>query len=110
VIPDTVSFYNQPKKFPIFLLDDADALNCVNWKVRVRAFNASLELIKEVSIEGVGEGNAVHKAGNIEFSPEEAESSPLFIYSEVYTGDEKRFETFYILNYEYTPGAIFTLP
>jgi len=111
VIFSTMKMAGTPYNLPVFLLDDANSLKGASWKIRVRAYNDQLELIKDpYEITGSGSINSPQQLGSFYLSYEETETTPLLIVSEVYKNNELAGRTFYWTNYEYEKGCLFTLP
>jgi beta-mannosidase len=96
--------------WPVFLLDDADALAQKNWQVSVRAFGGDLRLIKAQEYSGRGGIEQVKPMGNFELSAAETNTNPLLVVAEIIKDGEIADRTFYWLNYEPVQDCLFELP
>ena len=105
-----LSFVGVPVSLPVFLLDDAGALNGVPWQVKVRAFSGELELIKETKFTGTGNEQTVNRIGYFDLDADQTWSCPLFIVCEVTSGGQEIDRVFYWLNYTMIQGCLFDLP
>ncbi len=111
VIFSTMKMAGTPYNLPVFLLDDANALEDASWKVVVRAYNDQLVLIKDPK-EFAGQGYIISpkQLGVFRLTFEETETIPLLIVSEVHKNNKLVDRTFYWTNYEYEKGCLFALP
>ena len=111
VIFSTMKMAGTPYHLPVFLLDDANSLKDTSWKVRVRAYNDQLVLIKDPNeFTGHGSIKSPLQLGSLYLTFEETETTPLLIVSEVHKNNELVGRTFYWTNYEYEKGCLFALP
>ena len=102
-----------PRDFsvPIFLLDDADELKeSKSWQVNVRAYNAALQVVKSQSYSGTGSAGHVNKLGDFTLTENQANTTPLFIVTEVIKDETLAGRCYYYLNYEESQGCLFNLP
>ncbi len=96
---------------PIFLLDDADELKeSENWQVNVRAYNAALQIVKSQSYQGTGSAGHVNKLGEFTLTENQANTTPLFLVTEVIKDGTLAGRCYYYLNYEESQGCLFNLP
>ena len=100
----------QPASLPVFLLDDAEAFQTNSWQVAVRAFDASLKLIKAESYPGQGAIARVAKLGEFSLTAEQTRSTPLMLVVELRKNGVLADRTFYWLNYEAVKDCLFKLP
>ncbi len=105
-----LSFVGVPVTLPVFLLDDAGALDGAPWQVKVRAFSGELELIKETKFAGTGNEQTVNCLGYFDLDADQTWSCPLFIVCEVTSGGQVIDRVFYWLNYTMNQGCLFDLP
>lgn len=95
---------------PVYLLDDANQLKGRKWQVVARAYNCQLKELKRLTREGQGEIQSPLLCGNLVMEPEQTETAPLLIVSEVVVDGALADRTFYWLNYEFDKGCLFRLP
>jgi beta-mannosidase len=97
-------------ELPVYLLDDADALDDASWEVRVRAYDSDLKLVNGESYAGRGAIDRVKKLGA--FKPDAAalSSNPLLFVVEVLREGEQANRTFYWTNFEAVKDSLFNLP
>ncbi len=110
VIFSTVNMGGTPAELPVFLLDDADALQNSPWQVVVRAFDSQLKLIKRADYSGQGATGSPLRLGSFDLTYQETDSTPLLIVAEVSKGGLLADRTFYWTNYESDKGCLFRLP
>lgn len=109
VLFDQLSSIGEPLSLPVYLLDDADALAGTSWQAVVRAFNAELDQVARAEFAGQGAAGRVKKLGIFELSPDQTQSIPLLIVSEIRAG-QSMLRTFYWINYTGIQGCLFRLP
>ena len=111
-IVNSVTSYNKALSIPIWLLDDVDALADSAWEVDVRAYNGSLELVKEQTFEGEGSIGELHtkELGDFELTAEQTKTAPLFIVTDVVKDGVLAARNYFFLNYNVEIGSLFTLP
>ena len=109
---DDEVYIEQPaSSFPVFLLDDADALKDGGaWEVVARAYDSQLAEIKRESYKGVGAISRVAKLGEFTLTKEQARSTPLLFVVEVREHGALADRTFYWMNFETVQGCLFRLP
>lgn len=107
---ETFKMRGKEVSWPVFLLDDSDALKDVSWEVKVRAFDADLRQMKTQSYAGSGGINRVRKVGDFSLSATETETSPLLVVTEVKTGGRLAHRTFCFANFESKKDCLFLLP
>lgn len=96
-------------RVPVYLLDDAGALQEKSWKVRVRSFDGGLKRLSEKSYEGSG-GRSVMFLGQYEIQKKEIGDGPLLITAELWDDGKKKNQVFYWLNYQEQRGCLERLP
>ena len=106
----TLNFVGTPMQFPVYLLDDADALAGREWTVVVRAFGGDLAEVARAEFAGRDAVAAPARLGEFELEYGQTDSVPLLLVSEVRLGDVVADRTFYVANYEHERGCLFTLP
>ena len=107
VIPQKLNFAGEGASMKVVLLNDRQRKGAAD--VRIRAFNASLELIKESRYEINSSDKAVN-AGTFELDREQTNTVPLLIVAESSLDGNMVERTFYWFNYEAKKGCLFTLP
>lgn len=95
---------------PVYLVDEACALNGKNWTVRMIAYDEQLRIVKCCEASGNGHTDTVQPLGFFTLTTEQTAHTPLLITSEVICEGETAFRTFYWLNYRDKTGCLFTLP
>jgi beta-mannosidase len=110
VLFDSVNNRGKAVSWPVFLLDDADALKGAEWETVVRAYDAKLTLIKAESYRGGGSISAPRKLGQFTLAAQQTDTSPLLVVAEVKRGGALADRTFYWVNYEKVKGSLFKLP
>ena len=110
VIFSSVNNNGKAVSWPVFLLDDADALKGSQWKVGVRAYDAKLQVIKTGSYSGSGAITAPHKLGEFALEAAQTDTAPLLVVAEVRKNGALADRTFYFVNYEAVKGSLFKLP
>ena len=107
---DSVNCRGKAVGFPVFLLDDADALAGVNWSVKVRAYDSELRLIKAEEFPGGGSIDRHRRVGEFGLTRAQTDIAPLLIVAEVHRGGQLADRTFYFLNFEAKKDSLFQLP
>ncbi len=97
-------------ELPVYLLDDADALENASWEVRVQAFDSSLKMVQSQTFEGRGAIDRVKKLGVVKPDVEMLTSNPLLFVVEVLREGEQANRTFYWTNFEAVKDSLFNLP
>lgn len=111
VMPLTqLNFYEQELNLPVYLLDDNNALEDKAWQVNVRAFDGSLNLIKETNFTGSGSQGKVKNMGNLILTKEQTKTVPLFVVLDTKVEGERVARNYYYLNYTTKQGSLFDLP
>ena len=110
VLFDTVNCQGKALKLPIFLLDDADALAGVKWRVAVRAYGSQLRLIKANEFTGDESIQRLRQVGEFALTAEQTDIAPLLIVAEAHRDGQLSDRTFYFLNYEAKKDSLFELP
>ncbi len=101
---------SQQVSLPVFLLDDTDKLINKEWQVNIACYNDQLKKVAEKQFEGKSGVNKVLNVGSIDLTPEQTRSSVLWFVSEVKSGSELLFRTFYFMNFEVRKGSLFKCP
>lgn len=96
--------------WPVFLLDDADALRAGEWTTGVRAFDAKLQPVHAAHYSGRGSIAAPRHLGDFTLTGRQTDTAPLFVVAEVTRNGVRADRTFYFVNYEEPKGCLFTLP
>lgn len=110
VLFESVNTVGMPLSLPVFLLDDADALAGVDWRVRVIAYDGRLQPIRSECFVGGGAIDRVRRVGTFALPAGRTDTSPLFVVTEVYRDGVRAGRTFYFVNYEAKPDCLFELP
>jgi beta-mannosidase len=95
---------------PVYLLDDAGSCSGRKWKVKVRAYNRNLSLLKEEVYEGSDSIPSVKQIGSYQLKGEQADGKLLLIVPEIYLEGQLIHRTFYWLNYQGEQGCLLNLP
>ncbi len=95
---------------PVYLVDEAYALDNKNWTVRMIAYDEHLRIIKCCEANGNSHTDTVQPLGFFTLTTEQTAHTPLLITSEVICEGETVFRTFYWLNYRNKTGCLFSLP
>gem|GEM_PF-1995986 len=107
---DTFNMRGKDVSWPVFLLDDNDALKETAWEVTVRAYGADLRQIKTQSYSGTGAIDRVRQVGEFALTATETDTSPLLVVTEVKTGGKLADRTFCFANFEAVKDCLFRLP
>src|SRR5690606_18103233 len=110
VLFDTFDVAGKDVSLPVYLLDDAGAIEGASWKVQVRAYDAALTEIAQNEYTGQGTSGPVTHLGEFSLSSAQTQSVPLLLVVEVWKAGVKVTRTFYWLNFEAEPGCLFSLP
>ena len=110
VLFDSVNCQGDAVEFPVFLLDDADALAGEKWFVNVRAYDNELRLTETEEFAGAGSIDRLRRLGDFGLKKAQTDSAPLLIVAEVHRGGQLADRTFYFLNFEATKDSLFQLP
>jgi beta-mannosidase len=100
-----VHFYS-----PVYLLDDAGALDRANWRVVVRAYDARLHEVRRLAFDGQGAIASPLQVGSLDLTFQQTDTAPLLVVAEVFRNDALADRTFYFVNYEFDNGCLFRLP
>jgi beta-mannosidase len=95
---------------PVFLLDDADALNGAAWEVVVRAYGADLKQIKESRFQGNGAVKSVARLGEFVLTAEQTKTAPLLVITDVIRNGTPTKRNYYFTNFEPVKDCLFNLP
>jgi beta-mannosidase len=110
VLFERLSSIAEPLALPVWLLDDANALDGTEWQVIARAYDAHLDEIERATFAGSGAVGPTRQLGEFRLTVNQTRSAPLLIVCEVRQGDEVKDRTFYWLNYTAIQGCLFALP
>ena len=110
VLFTTLNFRGTPVDLPVFLLDDAGALQGTSWSVTVRAYDGHLQQIERQTFSGQDSIESPLKLGRFSLTFEETDTMPLLIVADVIKGWTLVDRTFYWTNYEAVKGCLFRLP
>lgn len=95
---------------PVYLIDDAGALEESSWQVIVRIFDGELQEIDRASFAGDGNIEGPRHLGDFKLSAELTDTVPLFVVAEALMNETVADRTFYFMNYEARKGSLFDLP
>ena len=111
VLFESVNNVGKPLSLPVFLLDDRSALDKAAWRVRVRAFDGTLQQVQEKTFDGHGAVDQGRRhLGTFDLTADQTQAVPLLIVSEVETDGHQIQRTFYFVNYEAKKDSLFELP
>jgi len=110
VLFERLSSVGEALSLPVYLLDDANALEGSNWWVIVRAYNSDLQKVEDNEFTGSGAVGQVIKLGTFNLTADQTQTIPLLIVTEVRQNDELKDRTFYWINYTGVQGCLFDLP
>ena len=111
VLFESVNNVGKPLSLPVFLLDDRSALGKAAWRVRVRAFDGTLQQVHEKTFDGHGAVDQGRRhLGTFDLTADQTQAVPLLIVSEVETEGHQIQRTFYFVNYEAKKDSLFDLP
>lgn len=96
-------------KLPVYLLDDAGALNGLAWRVEAKAYDENLQVISQEVFEGQTRADVTF-LGHLAVKKALAGDGPVLLTTEVWAGDEKKDQTFYWINYQKKQGCLKNLP
>ena len=99
-----------PVKLPVYLLDDADALDSATWQVVIRAYDGQLWEIERKIFDGYGRVESPKQLGQFQLNAEQTDTVPLFLVAEVLKNEVLVDRTYYFANYEAGKGSLFNLP
>jgi beta-mannosidase len=106
----TLRLAGAPASLPVYLLDDAGDLADLPWTVLVRAFDSSLAEMERAEFSGSGSIDSPARLGDFELGYGQTDSAPLLFVVEVTAGGAAVDRTFYVANFDYQKGCLFTLP
>lgn len=95
---------------PVYLLDDANALDGGQWRVSVRAYDGQLTNVSSRDFTGVGKVDSPFYLGDFNLDANLTDTVPLFVVAEVLVNDIVEQRTFYFVNHEARKGSLFDLP
>ena len=95
---------------PVFLLDDADALEESSWQARVRAYDGNLKEIDGATFAGNGSIGSPRHLGEFSLNAQQTDTVPLFVVAEARMNEAVADRAFYFMNYEARKGSLFDLP
>ena len=107
---ETFNMRGKDVLWPVFLLDDADALKDKPWEVTVRAYDANLRQIKSQFYSGNGAIDRVRQVGEFALTATETDTSPLLVVTEVKSAGKLAQRTFSFANFETVKDCLFRLP
>jgi beta-mannosidase len=101
----------QDLALPVFLLDDADALqHAVAWNVIVRAYDSSLNELKRQVFAGQGQVDRVRQVGTFNLPAAQTATHPLLVVVETFCDGQSVIRTCYWINFATVKDCLFTLP
>jgi beta-mannosidase len=95
---------------PVFLLDDADALDGAKWDVTLWAYGSDLKPIKSSRFTGRGSIKAVAKLGEFTLTAQQTKTAPLLIVTEVRRDGKLAKRNYYFTNFTPVKDSLFHLP
>lgn len=110
ILFNRTQFDGTPQNLPVFLMDDADALEGREWKVNVRVYDGELQLVHTQQFSGNGSIKAPLQVGELSLSLRQTACCPLLTVCEVEADGEVADRSFYASNYESRRGCLFELP
>jgi beta-mannosidase len=102
--------YGVPLAFPVYLLDDADALKNHQWEVLVRVYGADLNEIKRAHFVGTGGINRVAPLGEFTLAADQTKAAPLLVVTDVIRNSVPEKRNYYFTNFEPVKDCLFELP
>jgi len=102
--------YGKPLVLPVFLLDDANALDRAAWEVNVRAYGSDLRPIKGSRFMGTGSIERMAKLGEFTLTAGQTRTTPLFIVTEVKKNGVLAKRNYYFTNFAPVKDCLFDLP
>ena len=106
----SVNQVGEPVKLPVYLLDDAHALDSATWQVVIRAYDGQLREIERKIFDGYGWVESPNLLGQFQLNVEQTDTVPLFLVAEVLKNEVLADRTYYFANYEADKGSLFNLP
>ena len=110
VIFTSLNCAGEALSLPVYLLDDADALDGSEWRVSVRAYDGQLNQIRSTDFTGAGKVDSPCHLGHLNLDANQTDTVPLFVVAEVLVNDNVEQRTFYFVNHEARKGSLFSLP
>ena len=95
---------------PVYLLDDANALEDRGWEVEVRAYNGELSPITQQKFTRQSSTEGKRQIGNFELSMQQTNTAPLFVICDLIVEGKTVSRSFYFSNFEQQRGCLFQLP
>ena len=110
VLFSSVNQVGVPVKLPVYLLDDANALDSATWQVVIRAYDGQLREIERKIFDGYGRVESPNLLGQFQLNAVQTDTVPLFLVAEVLKNEVLVDRTYYFANYEAEKGSLFNLP
>jgi beta-mannosidase len=100
-----------PHKEPIWLLDDTGRLAGKEWRVVAQAHDGEFNEVARSEYEGEGSVDGKRRLDGLDIDQSVTRKAvPLLVVLDVWCGGTLEDRTFYILNFEHSPGCLFRLP
>jgi beta-mannosidase len=104
------SSYGEALSAPVYLLDDANALDGVPWEVRVRAYGEDLQLIKQMRFAGQGPVGKVKSLGDFALDERQTKTAPLLMVMDVMKNGTLFQRNYNFTHFEPKKDCLFDLP
>lgn len=109
LLMNTFKVRGKAAEWPVHVLDDQMVLKKAEWHVDVKAYDASLRLIKEQTYSGAELMGQNTRIGTFALDAEQTDTAPLMLYVRL-TTPQGSSSTFYWLNFKDNPGGLMKLP
>ena len=110
VLFDTFDVAGKAVTWPVHVIDDADDLAGSSWQVTVRAYDRSLQLVKQQQFNGSGGVARGRKVGEFALDAGQTRSTPLLVHVAIARDGARVNDTFYWLNFEAAKDSLTLLP
>jgi beta-mannosidase len=102
--------HGEPLALPVFLLDDANALEGAKWEVTLRVYGADLKPIKNSRFAGSGSIKRLAKLGELTLTAEQTKTAPLLVVTDVKRNGKLAKRNYYFTNFAPIKDCLFDLP
>lgn len=110
IILPKLNFSGEAISLPVYIMDDNGNLDKNSWKVKVKAYNSNLEMVKESVYQVEASIEKMKNIGSFDLCKSQTSSTPLFFLVQVIVEGEVKDSTFYWANYAYKQGCLLNLP
>ncbi len=107
---DCTNLSSREVSLPLWLLDDAGALEGKQVEVTFTCYNDRFKQVAAADFRVDGDGQPVRRLGSMELSREQTRAMVLLFVAQVRCEGVELFRTFYFTNTEVRPGSLFNLP